>query len=66
MAEWLYSIDLAIFRFGNETLTFRAGDWFFPFITNIKNFIPIYAVVLLALMIFGKKRGIFSVVLCLV
>lgn len=65
MAEWLYSIDLAIFRFGNETLTFGAGDWFFPFITNIKNFIPIYAVILLALMIVGKKRGVFAVVLIL-
>lgn len=63
MIEWLYSIDVALFRLGNETLTFGFGDWFFPFITEIKNFIVPYAVALILLMVFGKKKGVVTVVL---
>lgn len=66
MIEWLYSIDLELFRFGNATLANPVGDWFFPTITEVKNFYIIYAVSLLALMIFGKKRGVVTVILLLV
>jgi undecaprenyl-diphosphatase len=61
--DWLYSIDLALFRFGNETLTFGAGDWFFPFITNVKNFYIPYIVALTLLMVFSKKKGVLVVLL---
>lgn len=66
MIEWLYGIDVALFRFGNEALANPVGDWFFPFITEVKNFYVIYAVSLISLMIFGKKRGVIAVVLLLI
>lgn len=65
LAEWLYSIDLTLFRWGNEALANPVGDWFFVFITEIKNFYIIYAVALLSLMWFGKKRGVITVLLLL-
>ena len=65
MIEWLYGIDVALFRFGNEAMANPVGDWFFPFITEVKNFYIIYAVALLSLMIFGKKKGVITVVLLL-
>jgi undecaprenyl-diphosphatase len=54
-----------LFRFGNDALANPVGDWFFVFITEIKNFYIIYAVALLSLMWFGKKRGIITVLLLL-
>ncbi len=66
MIEWLYGIDVALFRFGNEALANPVGDWFFPFITEVKNFYVIYAVTLISLMIFVKKRGEIAVVLLLI
>ncbi len=65
MIEWLYSIDLSLFRWGNEALANPLGDWFFVFITEIKNFYVIYAIALLSLMWFGKKRGVITVLLLL-
>lgn len=65
MAEWLYGIDVALFRFGNSMLANPVGDVFFPFITEVKNFYIIYAVTLIALMVFGKKRGVITVALLL-
>jgi undecaprenyl-diphosphatase len=65
MVEWLYGIDVALFRFGNSMLANPVGDVFFPFITEVKNFYIIYAVTLIALMVFGKKRGVITVALLL-
>jgi undecaprenyl-diphosphatase len=66
MIEWLYGIDVALFRFGNETIANPAGDWFFPFITNLKNFIVPYALLLLGLLVFGKKRGALTLLLIVI
>jgi len=63
MIEWLYGIDVALFRFGNDAIANPVGDWFFPFITEIKNFYIPYAVLLIGLMVFGRKRGITTVLL---
>jgi undecaprenyl-diphosphatase len=65
MIEWLQGIDVALFRFGNDAVANPVGDWFFPTITEIKNFYIIYAVLLLGLMIFGRKRGVTAVALLL-
>ncbi|MFA6232916.1 MAG: phosphatase PAP2 family protein [Bacteroidota bacterium] len=54
-----------LFRFGNEALANPVGDWFFPFITEVKNFYVIYAIALLSLMWFGKKRGVITVLILL-
>lgn len=66
MIDWLYNIDVALFRFGNETIANPAGDWFFPFITNLRNMIVPYALLVLALLIFGRKRGAIIVLLLIV
>lgn len=55
-----------LFRWGNEALANPVGDWFFVFITEVKNFHVIYAVVLIGLMWFGKKRAVIAVVLLIV
>ena len=66
MAEWLYGIDVALFRFGNETIANPAGDWFFPFITDLRNFYVPYALLILGLLVFGKKRGALTVLLLVI
>jgi len=66
MIEWLYSIDVAVFRFCNDTIANPVGDWFFPFITNLKNFIVPYILLLLGLVVFGKKRGAMTVLLIII
>ncbi|MBE0645215.1 MAG: phosphatase PAP2 family protein [Bacteroidetes bacterium] len=55
-----------LFRWGNEALANPIGDWFFVFITEVKNFYIIYAIALISLMWFGKKRGVITVLLLLV
>lgn len=57
MPEFLYNIDVAVLYFINHSLSFPAGDVFFSFITKVKNWYPVYAVVLLWLLIKGGKRG---------
>ena len=66
MIDWLYGIDVSLFRFGNETIANPAGDWFFPFITNLRNMIVPYALLVVGLLIFGKKRGAITVLLLIV
>jgi undecaprenyl-diphosphatase len=66
MIEWLYSIDVAVFRFCNDTIANPVGDWFFPFITNLKNFIVPYILLLIGLLVFGKKRGAWTVLLIII
>ena len=63
MVESLYSLDVTLFRFGNETLSCWAGDVFFPYITEIRNLELVYAVLLIGVMIRFKKRGIVAVLL---
>lgn len=52
-----------LFRWGNEALANPVFDWFFVFITEVKNWYIVYAVALLSLMWFGKKRGVVTVLL---
>jgi len=63
LIEWLYQIDLDLFRLCNETLVHSSGDFLFPFITEIRNFYIPYAIILMALLLFGKKKGIITVLL---
>lgn len=63
LTDWLYTIDVMFFRWGNEALANPVGDWFFVFITEVKNWYVIYAVALIALMWFGKKKGVITVLL---
>jgi len=63
LTEWLYGIDVTLFRWGNEALANPVGDWFFVFITEVKNWYVIYAIALISLMWFGKKKGVVTVLL---
>ena len=65
MVEWLYGLDLALFRFGNETIANPLFDIFFPFITEINNFYLLYGLAILALLFLDGKRGAVTVVLLL-
>src|SRR5579859_5696906 len=57
MVSFLYSIDVAIFRWVNEGWSNPVLDVFFRFITNYHHFeIPIL-LILLSLLIWGGKKG---------
>jgi undecaprenyl-diphosphatase len=60
MIDWLYSIDLALFRFINITLANPVSDIVFPFITDYDKQLPIRVALVATwfwLMIRGGKRG---------
>jgi undecaprenyl-diphosphatase len=56
-------MDILVFRFLNGTLTHPAADWFFPFVTEIRNFHIVYAAAAVAVMIKTGKRGVIFVLL---
>ncbi len=62
MLEFLYSIDIQLFRFGNLTLANPVGDLFFPFLTEVKNFYPIYLVGIL-LVIYKERKASLPILL---
>lgn len=55
--EFILSIDTSLFYFLNKTLANPFFDWFFPIITNQKNWNPIYIFLILFLIVKYKKRG---------
>ncbi|PID57906.1 MAG: phosphatase PAP2 family protein [Ignavibacteriae bacterium] len=57
MADFLYSIDLSIFNFINQTISNNIFDKFFPFITNVKNWYLVYIVLWFILFLKGGKIG---------
>jgi undecaprenyl-diphosphatase len=62
----LYGIDLWFLHLGNQVLANPVGDVLFPFLTEVRYFYIPYAVALLAVMIFFRKRGIIAVLLLVV
>ncbi len=60
MIEFLYSLDVAVFRFINVTLANPVGDLLWPLITNYDKMLPVRIVLLavwLLLVIRGGARG---------
>lgn len=57
MIDFLYSIDLSIFYFINDTISNSFFDKFFPFITNVKHWYLVYIVLWFVLLIKGGKIG---------
>lgn len=60
MIDWLYSVDVSVFHFINQTLATSVGDVAWPIITDYDKQLPIRIVLLgtwLALMIKGGTRG---------
>lgn len=65
MAELLKQLDLSVFYFFNHTLSTGVLDLFFSFITNVRNWFPVYIVALLYLTIKGGRKGRIASVLVL-
>lgn len=57
MSETLYSIDLWLFRFGNETLANPVFDVLLPFLTNERYFLVPYILLLAGLLWKGGRNG---------
>lgn len=57
MNEFLFSIDVSIFHFINQTISNPIFDKFFPFITDIKNWYIAYAILWFILIFKGGKIG---------
>ena len=57
MLEFLYSVDLSVFHFLNNSISNPAFDKFFPFITNVKHWYLAYIILWGILFIKGGKRG---------
>ncbi|MBM2815343.1 MAG: Membrane-associated phospholipid phosphatase [Ignavibacteria bacterium] len=57
MLQYLVLIDREIFYFFNHTMSNYLFDIFFPFITNSKNWMPVYILMFLWLFIKGGKNG---------
>ena len=57
MIDFLYSIDLAVFYFINDTISNPLFDKFFPFITNVKHWYLAYIILWGILITKGGKSG---------
>lgn len=57
MSEFLYSIDLALFYFINHTLANPVFDVVIPFLTDLNQWRPFQAALVLFLVYFGWKGG---------
>lgn len=55
--DFLYQIDVSVFYFINNTLSNRAFDKFFPFITEVKNWYIAYIILFLFMLIKGGRLG---------
>lgn len=55
--DFLYQIDVLVFRFINGTLSNGAFDKLFPFITELKNWYIAYLILFLLMIIKGGKLG---------
>jgi len=62
MTDLLYSIDLSIFDFLNQTISNSLFDKFFPFITNPQNWILLYIVLWLTIIFKGGRLGKISAI----
>jgi undecaprenyl-diphosphatase len=57
MIDFLYSIDLAIFYFFNQTLSIGFLDKFFSIITNVNNWYITYVILLGVSFVKGGRKG---------
>ncbi len=66
MADFLYSIDLAILYFFNHTLSSPFADKFFSTITDVNNWFITYILLVAILFKYGGRKGRIALVLALV
>ncbi|MDD3124395.1 MAG: phosphatase PAP2 family protein, partial [Candidatus Kapabacteria bacterium] len=65
MIDFLYSIDLQIFNFLNQTLSCSVLDIVMSTITKVKYWIPLYVIGLACLIVKGGTKGRILVLLLL-
>ncbi|MBI2417622.1 MAG: phosphatase PAP2 family protein [Ignavibacteriales bacterium] len=65
MADFLFSIDTAVFYFFNHALSNRVFDIFFSFITTSRNWVPVYIIGIMWIIYTKKKKGAVIVLLAL-
>jgi undecaprenyl-diphosphatase len=57
LGDFLYSLDVSVFRWINEGWSNPVLDKFFSFITDIHHFYPVLLLLALSLLIWGKAKG---------
>ena len=62
MADFLYSIDVAIFHFINSTISNSLFDKFFPYITEVKHWYLLYFILLGTVWVKGGRKGKIAVI----
>ncbi len=63
MLDILQNIDTKLFFFINDGLSNPLFDWLMPFITNKKNWYPLFLIIIVGLLWKGGKKGRMAVVL---
>ncbi|MBN2571564.1 MAG: phosphatase PAP2 family protein [Ignavibacteriales bacterium] len=63
--DFLYSIDVALFNFFNQTISNSVFDKLFPFITEVKHWYIAYLILLLICFFKGGRIGKIAVIGCL-
>jgi undecaprenyl-diphosphatase len=63
MLDFLQNIDTALFFFINDGLSNPVFDWLMPFITNKKNWYPLFLIIIVGLLWKGGKKGRIAVAL---
>jgi undecaprenyl-diphosphatase len=66
LIEWLYGIDIAVFRLLNTGIVNPVGDLVFPFLSEVRNFYVIYLVGLLYILYRFRMKGLVIVGLLIV
>ncbi|MBN1637945.1 MAG: phosphatase PAP2 family protein [Ignavibacteriales bacterium] len=62
MIDFLYSIDVAVFNFFNQTISNSVFDKLFPFITEVKHWYIAYLILLLICFFKGGRIGKIAVI----
>lgn len=66
MTDFLYSIDVAVFRFCNQSISCLPLDHFFGMITNVNNWMIAYIIIAGILLIKGGKKERVALLLTLI
>lgn len=62
MIDFLFQIDKSIFYFFNVTISNPVFDIIMPFITNVRNWLPVYLIGVILMIYHDKKRGVIILV----
>ncbi len=66
MSQFLQGLDTSLFYFFNHSLSNRLFDFFFSTITNVHNWMPVYIIFALLLIVKGGKKGRIGLLMVLV